>query len=79
MTNIFSNPNPTEFQPKYELYGCTRLSLKACSNVILEYVAVLGECCPTGRDPSLNLLIMAFVCDAASLLQVDVVFNFLNY
>jgi len=46
--------------------------------IILEDVAVLGECCPAGRDPSLNLLILTFVCDAASLLQVDVAFNFVN-
>ena len=51
------------------------LSLQACSNVTLEDVAVLGECCPSGRDSSLNLLL---VSGAVSLSQVDVAFNALD-
>ena len=41
-----------------------RMSLEACSYVTLEDVAVLGECCPSGRDSSLNLLILVFVSGA---------------
>ena len=50
----------------------------ACSNVTLEDVAVLGECCPSGRDSSLNLLIVVFLSGAVSLSQVDVTFNVLG-
>ena len=32
------------------------LSLQAYSNVTLKDVTVLGECCPSGRDSSLNLI-----------------------
>ena len=45
------------------------------SNVTLEDVAVPGECCPSGRDSSLNLLVLVFVSGALSLTQVDVAFN----
>ena len=31
------------------------------NNVILDDVAMLGECCPPGRDSSLNLLVLVFV------------------
>ena len=54
------------------------MSLQACSNVTLEDVTVLGECCPFGRDSSLNLLVLVFVSDAVSLSQVDVTFNVLD-
>ena len=54
------------------------LSLQACSNVTLEDVAVLGEYCPSGRDSSLNLLVMDFVFGAVSLSQLDVAFNVLD-
>ena len=39
---------------------------------------VLGECCPFGHDPSLNLLVLVFVSGAVSLSQVDVAFNVLG-
>ena len=54
------------------------MSLQACSNVTLEDVAVLGECCPSGRDSSLNLLVLVFVSGAVSLSHVDVAFNVLD-
>ena len=54
------------------------MSLQACSNVTLEDVAVLGECCPFGCDSSLKLLILFFVSAAVSLSQVNVAFNVLN-
>ena len=38
----------------------------------------LAECGPSGRDSSLNLLVMDFVSGAVSLSQVDVAFNVLN-
>ena len=65
----------------YVIAGNTRvvdLSLQACSNVTLEIVAVLGECCPSGRDSSLNLLVLVFVSGAVSLSHVDVAFNVLD-
>ena len=55
------------------------LSLQACSNVSLEYVAVLGECCPSGRDSSLDLFVLVFIPGAVSLsCQVDVTLNVLD-
>ena len=39
---------------------------------------MLGECCPPGRDSSLNLLVSVFVSGAVSLSQVDVAFNILD-
>ena len=36
------------------------LSLQVFSSVTLEDVAVLGECCPSGRD-SLNLIVLVFI------------------
>ena len=54
------------------------LSLQAGSNVTLEDIAVLGECCPSGRDSSLNLLVFVFGSGAVSLSQVDVPFNVLD-
>ena len=54
------------------------MSLQACSNVTLEDVPVLGECCPSDRDSSLNLLVLVVVSGAVSLSQVDVAFNVFN-
>ena len=54
------------------------LSLQAWSIVTLEYVAVLGECRPSGRDTSLNLLALVFIAGVVSLSHVDVVFNVLD-
>ena len=54
------------------------MSLQTCPNVTLEDVAVLGECCPSGRDSSLNRLVLIFVSCAASLSQVDVAFKVLD-
>ena len=54
------------------------LSLQACSSVTLEDVAVLGECCPSGRGCSLNLLVLVFASGAVSLSQVDVAFSVLD-
>ena len=51
---------------------------QACSSVTLEDVAVLGECCPSGRDSSLNRLVLVFVCGVVPLSQVDVAFNVLD-
>ena len=39
-----------------------------------EDVAVLGECCPSGRDTSLNVHVLVFAFGAVSLSQVDVAF-----
>ena len=44
--------------------------------ITTEDVAVLGECCPSGRDSSLNLLVLVFVTDAVSLLQQVNALNF---
>ena len=54
------------------------MSLQACSNVTLEDVAVLGECCPSGRNFSLNLLVLAFISGAVPLSQVDVAVSVLD-
>ena len=54
------------------------MPLQAGSTVTLEYVAVLGECCPPGRDSSFNLIALNFVSGAVSLSQVDVAFNVLD-
>ena len=45
------------------------LSLLACSNVTLEDVVVLGECCPSGRDSSLNLHVFVSIPDRCSFQQ----------
>ena len=63
------------------IFVCARvvdLSLQACFNVTLEDVAVLGECCPSGRNSSLDLLVLVFVSGAVSLFQVDVAFKVLD-
>ena len=61
------------------LLGVVDLSLQqACSNVSLEDVAVLGDCCPPGRDSFVNLVVLVFVYGAISLTQVDVAFNVLD-
>ena len=44
----------------------------------LKNVAVLGECCSSGRNFSLNLLVLIFVSGGVSLSQVDVAFNVLD-
>ena len=49
--------------------------LQACSNVTFEDVALLGECCPSGRGISLNILVLVIVSGAVSLYQVGVTFN----
>ena len=54
------------------------MSVQACSNVILEDVAVLGECCPSGRDSSLNILVLNVISGVVYLSQVDVAFNVLD-
>ena len=54
------------------------MSLLACSSVTLEYVAVLDDCCPPGRDSSLNFLVLVFVSGAVSLSQVNVAVNVLD-
>ena len=60
-------------------YACVvDVSLQACSNVILEDVAVLGECCPCGRDSSMNLLVLVLFSGAVSLSQKGVGFNVLD-
>ena len=40
------------------------LSLQACPNVTIEDVEVLGECCPAGRDSSLNRFVLVCVSGA---------------
>ena len=51
----------------YVIVGNTHeLSLQACPNVTLEDVAVLSECCPSGRDSSSNLLVLGFVSGRCS-------------
>ena len=48
------------------------LFLQARSNV-----TVFGECCPSGHDSSLNLIVLVVVAGVVSLSQVDVAFNVL--
>ena len=48
------------------------------SSVTLEDVMVLGECCPSGCNSSLNLLVLVFVSGGISLSQIDVAFNVLD-
>ena len=54
-------------------------SLQACSNDTLKYIAVLGECCPSSHDSSMNLLV--FFSGDVYLSRVDVACNvcYLNY
>ena len=54
------------------------LSFQACSNVTLEDVAMLGECCPSGRDSYLNLLVLVFVSGAVSVPCRCIAFNVLD-
>ena len=66
-----------------EVAWVVNVSLQACSSVTLEDVAVLGECCPSGRDSLLNLLVLFFLwccffSGAVSLFHVDVPFNVLD-
>ena len=59
----------------YDTASVVDLSLQAGSSVTLEDVTVRGECCPSGRDSALNLLVLVVVSGAVSLSQVFVVFN----
>ena len=54
------------------------MSLHAWSNVNLEDFVVLGEFRPSGRNSSLNFLVLVFVSGAVSQSQVDVTFNVLD-
>ena len=54
------------------------MSLRACANVTFEYVAVLGEYCPSGSDSPLNLLVLVVFSGAVSLSLVGVAFNVLD-
>ena len=47
----------------YVIAGSTH-ELQACSNVTFEDVAVLGKCCPSGRDSSSDLLVLVCVYGA---------------
>ena len=63
----------------YVIAGNTHdLSLHACPNVTTEDVAMLSECCPSGHDSSLNLIVLVFVPGAVSMSQIDVAFNVLD-
>ena len=53
-------------------------SLQIGFSVSLEYVMVLGECCPSTGDSSLNLIVLVFVSRAVSLSQVGIAFNVLS-
>ena len=55
-----------------------RLVSSSIFNVTLEDIAVLGECCPSGRDSSLNLLVLVFISGIVSLPEVDVAINVLD-
>ncbi|KAK2170756.1 hypothetical protein NP493_1143g01020 [Ridgeia piscesae] len=52
--------------------------IMSCRFASSKNVAVLGKCCPSGRDSSLNLITLIFVSGAISLSQVDVAFNVLD-
>ena len=54
------------------------MSFQACCNVTLEDVAMLGECCPSGRDSSLNLLVLVFVSGAVSVARIDLALTVLD-
>ena len=54
------------------------LSLQVCPCITLENIAVLGECFPSGRESSLNLIVFVFASGAVSLSQIDVGFNVLD-
>ena len=54
------------------------MPLQACSNGTLEDVAVVGECCPSGHESSLNLLVLIFVSGTVSMSHIDVAFNVLS-
>ena len=47
------------------------MSLQACASVTLDDVVVLGESCQSGRDTSLNLLVLVYVSGAVSQSQAD--------
>ena len=48
------------------------MPLQTCPNVTLTYVGKLGECCLSGSDISLNLLVLVFISGAVYLSQIDV-------
>ena len=52
------------FPRRLSLLGVRMSCRLVSSNMFLEDVAVLGECCPPGRDSSLNLLVLVFVSGA---------------
>ena len=54
------------FPAQTSLLEVVDLSLQACSNVTHDDVPMLGECCPSGRDYSLNLLVLVFVTAAVT-------------
>ena len=54
----------THINVPYVIAGVVDLSLHASSNVTLENVAVLGECCPAGRDSSLNRFVLVYISGA---------------
>ena len=63
-----------------EVYMSCRFVSSSMSqfNVTLEDVAVLGECCPSGRDSSLNLNVLVFVSGDVSLSQIYVALTVLD-
>ena len=58
--------------------ACLALSSARCSIVTFGYVALLGECCSSGRDSSLNLLVLGFFAGALYLSHADVTCNVLD-
>ena len=56
-----------------------RFFLQACSNFTLEDVAIFGEYSPSGRNSSLNLLVLDFVSGVVSQSQVQRANTFLTY
>ena len=50
-------------------------SRQAYSSITFDDIAVLDECWPSGRDSSLNIIILVFVSGAVYLSQVDVAFK----
>ena len=54
------------------------LSFYAYPNVTLEDVVVLGECCPSGRDSSLNFLVLVFVLSVMRLRRFKTVLHYIK-
>ena len=67
------------FPPGRHCWKCADFCYRLVSSSMFRYhpknVAVLGECCPPGRDSSLNLLVLAFASGAVSLSKADIAFN----